>query len=169
MASRVLLKELQSIERKRTFFFRQLKQHFLFKMTIAFIRKYYLFEATNLKRLDSKLFYSKVSDPRVANVPCEMTCRAPICLYIRTVTELTKSNGNARTLPISRKLIFPSRASNRVYLVKAKYARILEILRDSQIQNERYSALRITDSINTSIRKFRKNVIARDTTSSNSR
>lgn len=109
MASRVFLKELQSIERKRTFFFRQLKQHFLFKMTIAFIRKYYLFEATNLKRLDSKLFYSKVSDPRVANVPCEMTCRAPICLYIRTVTELTKSNGNARTLPISRKLIFLSR------------------------------------------------------------
>lgn len=109
MASRVLLKELQSIERKRTFFFRQLKQHFLFKMTIAFIRKYYLFEATNLKRLDSKLFYSKVSDPRVANVPCEMTCRAPICLYIRTVTELAKSNGNARTLPISRKLIFLSR------------------------------------------------------------
>lgn len=109
MASRVLLKELQSIERKRTFFFRQLKQHFLFKMTIAFIRKYYLFEATNLKRLDSKLSYSKVFDPRVANVPCEMTCRAPICLYIRTVTELTKSNGNARTLPISRKLIFLSR------------------------------------------------------------
>lgn len=109
MASRVFLKELQSIERKRTFFFRQLKQHFLFKMTIAFIRKYYLFEATNLKRLDSKLFYSKVSDPRVANVPCEMTCRAPICLYIRTVTELAKSNGNARTLPISRKLIFLSR------------------------------------------------------------
>lgn len=62
-----------------------------------------------------------------------------------------------------------ARATNRVYLVKAKYARILEILRDSQIQNERYSALRITDSINTSIRKFRKNVIARDTTSSNSR
>lgn len=137
-------------------------------MTIAFIRKNYLFEATNLKRLDSKLSYSKVSDPRVANVPCEMTCRAPICLYI-TVTELAKSNGNARTLPISRKLIFPSRATNRVYLVKAKYARILEILRDSQIQNERYSALRITDSINTSICKFRKNVIARDTTSSNSR
>lgn len=101
MASRVLLKELQSIERKRTFFFRQLKQHFLFKMTIAFIRKYYLFEATNLKRLDSKfsLFESFRSTRRERSVRNDLSSPdLPLYTNRNRVGEVERKRPNSTDL-----------------------------------------------------------------------